>query len=363
MKKHFFIRIVELALALTLVVGLSVPSEAYEIPEDFTDMTAETVILDFIEQNQLKGTNFAISYYNTVTGEGYAWNDDWFSIAASTYKLPLNMYFYEMQQAGEITGDTIITWTGRTLDEIHEKSIVNSNNELSEALMYYWGDHVSYKQNMRKYFTMTDEEIDPSYWQANWYCVRMMMDCLKYLYENQENFEELIGYMKEAMPGQYFKRGVTEYEVAHKYGAVQIYYNDVGIIYTPQPYLLAVYTAGIYGEDACAEAAKALTAYTVWQAEHNPVEPEEAEEPEEPEHQVVDMVVEEVEPELPEEPAALEEPSAETPAESQPEVLPAAPMQMEEPPAASRDWLPWSLGAAALLVILVLRRLLKKKRT
>ena len=188
----------KLLILLAVLLAATVGAAAYEIPTDFTDQTPETVVADFREAHGLTEENFAISYHNTVTGESYAWNDTWFSIAASTYKLPLNMYFYEMEQAGEITGDTIITWTGLTLDYIHEQSIVNSNNELSEALMYYWGDHHTYKENMRKYFTMTDEEIDPLYWQANWYCVRMMMDCLKYLYENQENFEELIGYMKQS---------------------------------------------------------------------------------------------------------------------------------------------------------------------
>ena len=351
-----------LAAVLLLLTGIAC---AQNVPEDFTGMTAETVIQDFIAQNNLKESTFAISYYNTVTGESYAWNDTWFSIAASTYKLPLNMYFYEMQQAGEITGDTIISWTGQTLDFIHQQSIVHSNNEFSEALMWYWGDHVTYKQNMRKYFTMTDEEIDPSYWQANWYCVRMMMDCLQYLYDNQESFEELIGYMKEAKPGEYFKRGVTDYEVAHKYGAVQIYYNDVGLIYTPQPYLLAVYTAGIYGEDICAKAAELLTAYTVWQGEHNPAEPEVEEEPqEEPEHQVLEMTVEEVdletpteEPELPEEPQAAEEPQ-----EQVPEVPAAAPAQQETPDPAKPTFLVWPIGAAALILAVILLRVCRKKQ-
>ena len=150
----------------------------YEVPSDFTDRTVEDLVAEFREANGLNEHNFSICYYNTVTGEEYAWNDTWFSIAASTYKLPLNMVFYEMQQAGEITGDTKITWTGQTLDYIHEQSIVNSNNELSEALMYYWGNHVTYKEKLRKYFTMTDEEIDPLYYQGNFYCVRMMMDTL-----------------------------------------------------------------------------------------------------------------------------------------------------------------------------------------
>ena len=342
----------KLLILLMAVLLLTAVAAAYEVPADFTDRTLDEIVTEFREVYGLNEENFSICYYNTVTGEEYAWNDTWFSIAASTYKLPLNMFFYEMQQAGEITGDTKITWTGRTLDDIHEQSIVNSNNELSEALMYYWGDHVTYKEKLRKYFTMTDEEIDPSYWQANWFCTRMMMDCLKYLYENQESFEELIGYMKQAMPGRYFKRGAADYEVAHKYGSVQVYNNDVGIIYTPQPYLLVVYSIG--SEEVCAEAAKLMTAYTVWQGEQNPVE----EEPEElPAEETIGqaLVVEQLPVELPEEPVE-KEPIQEEP----PVVMPEAPAELPEE---KTTVLPVAAAAVAALVLLLalLRKLRRKK--
>ena len=350
------------ALLLTLLPVTTVHAEPYQpyvIPADFTGMTLEDVVGDFMETYGLQNYTFAISYYNTVTGESYAWNDDWFSIAASTYKLPLNMYFYEMQQAGEISGDTIISWTGQTLDYIHEQSIVNSNNEFSEALMYYWNDHTVYKQNLRKYFTMTDEEIHPSYWQANWFCVRMMMDCLKYLYENQDNFEELIGYMKQAMPGQYFKHGVMEYEVAHKYGAVQTYHNDVGIIYTPQPFLLAVYTQGM-GEYICAEAARLLTAYTVWQGEQNPVEPELPEEPVEEQEPEVrenanEMVLEEVE---------LPSAEPEAPEPVQPPVQEVTVQEVPQPVQEPESRFPVPViaaGAAGVVLLVVGIRMVRKK--
>ena len=77
-----------LLVVLALLAGTAL---ATEDGMDFTGMTAETVIRNFIAENGYDEKNFAISYYNTVTGESYAWNDTWFSIAASTYKLPLNM--------------------------------------------------------------------------------------------------------------------------------------------------------------------------------------------------------------------------------------------------------------------------------
>lgn len=351
-----------LCVLLAALVLLSVGAAAYELPADFTGRTLEDVTAEFMEAYSLNENNFSISYYNTVTQEAYAFNDTWFSIAASTYKLPLNMVFYEMQRDGEITGDTIITWTGRTLDDIHEQSIVNSNNELSEALMYYWGDHVSYKEQLRRYFTMTDEEIEPCYWQANWFCTRMMMDCLRYLYDNQDDFQELIGYMKQAMPGQYFKRGVTDYEVAHKYGSVQIYNNDVGIIYTPQPFLLAVYTQGgsIGGDGICAEAARLMTAYNLWQAEQSEPEPEPEPEPEDQQgHR--ELPVETLP--LPQEEAPAEEaPVEEVPVE---ETLPEEPQAEPSPPEQAQrkgQLLIPAAGLAALLAAVLLVSLVRKKK-
>ena len=45
----------------------------------------------------------------------------------------------------------------------------------------------------KRYFTMTDDEIDPKYYQDNYYCTRMMMDALKYLYAHADEFPEMLG--------------------------------------------------------------------------------------------------------------------------------------------------------------------------
>ena len=327
----------KLLILLAVLLMLTCTAAAYEIPTDFTDRTLEDVVTEFREAYGMTEQNFSLCYYNTVTGEEYAFNDTWFSIAASTYKLPLNMYFYEMQQSGEITGDTKITWTGQTLDYIHEQSIVNSNNELSEALMYYWGDHVSYKQNMRKYFTMTDEEIDYVYYVDNYYCTRMMMDALSYLYEYRADFEEMIGYMKQAQPNQYFKAGVTEYEVAHKYGWFEGAVNDVGIIYAPQPFLLAVYTQDV-SESVVAQTAALFTAYNVWQ------NPPKTEEPE-----VTEMEVQYVPVEEPEEAPAQTPEQAVVP-ETVPEEEPVAEVPAAEEPKAAFEW--WMVAVALIVFVM-----------
>lgn len=210
----------------------------------------------FREEYGLDETNFAVSYYDTVTGEEYNWNETTMMVAASTFKLPLNLYYYELQNEGAISGDTVITEGGATLDRCHYLSLVESNNELSIAMLYRIGDFRTYKETMRRYFTMTDDEIDPKYYQDNYYCTRMMMDALKYLYAHADEFPEMLDYMRQALPQDaYFLRYLSdEVPIAHKYGSFEGAENDTGIFYTEEPFLLAVYTQSV-GEEVVAQAA------------------------------------------------------------------------------------------------------------
>ena len=141
--------------------------------------------------------------------------------------------------------------------------MVLSNKEISEAILYPNGSFQEYKRTMRTFTDMTDDEIDPRYYSGNLYCTRMMMDALKYLYDHAADYEEMLSYMKEASPQNgYFRKYVTECEVAHKYGSFEGAENDTGIIYAGQPFLLAVYTQDVAGEEICAKAARLMKDYT-----------------------------------------------------------------------------------------------------
>ena len=244
------------SMLLALTAGVSAADA--EPAED----TLEARVAQFIEENYLNEQNFSMSYYNTVTGESYAFEDTHMMVAASTYKLPLNLYYYQQELAGEIAPDALIAGVYR-LSDCHYQSLVWSNNEISEAMLYQIGSFQEYKRTMRTFTDMTDDEIDPRYYSGNLYCTRMMMDALKYLYDHAADYEEMLSYMKEASPQNgYFRKYVTECEVAHKYGSFEGAENDTGIIYAGQPFLLAVYTQDVAGEEICAKAARLMKDYT-----------------------------------------------------------------------------------------------------
>lgn len=320
-------------VAFLLVLLLVCPVMAQET----SDLGA--AVEDYMAQNGLNSQNFSMSYYNTVTGESYTYNDKKFMVAASTFKLPVNMYFYELEAAGEVASDAKLPLVGVPLDEAHKLSLVQSNNEVSIGMLYTIGDgdFQNYKGKMRKYFTMPDEEIDYLYYADNYYCTHMMMDALKYLYENRELFSEMIGYMKQAQQEEYFCAGVKDFAVAHKYGWFEGAVNDVGIIYTEEPFLLAVYTQGVLGEQVVAEIAALATRYNV---EHGGREGA----PEKPEVSMENGVV------LPVEMVPIEKETEEVPEEEQPSAEPVfAPAEQTHEEKTFAWWmLPVALGVFLL---------------
>ena len=236
------------ALCLVQAATPALAAEAYTAPET-AGKTVEELIDEFRAEHALTEDNLEISFYVPETGESYEFNETKMLYGASTYKLPLNLYYYDMQLAGEITGDTMIT-QGASLDEAHYQSLVYSNNELSYSLWRRIGDWPEYKMAMRKYFTMTDDEIPQNYYYDHLFCTRMMLDTLKVVWDGQEQYPELIDYLKIACPDAYFKTylDVDETPIAHKYGSYEGAENDVGIIWAERPFLLAVYTSGLsYG--------------------------------------------------------------------------------------------------------------------
>lgn len=345
-----------------LVLSLSLAVSAGALEE------LEVLLTEFREEYGLNENNFSLCYRDTVTGEEYRFNDTAFLFAASTYKLPLNLYYYEQEQAGTLSPSAPVG--GVPLSRAHYQSLVWSDNEVSHNMIYNLGSFRTYKEKMRKYFTMDDADIPYTYYSGNYYCTAMMLDTLQYLYERQENFPELLDYMKQAQPEEYFARYAGDTEVAHKYGFFYdeeeevVTVNDVGIIYAPHPFLLAVYTKNAGdGVEVLARVCERLIQYNeeMYQ-EPKPISepmPESKPEPEpEPVKEPVPEPVPEPEPEPepdPEPPTAVE-PQRETVPEPETPPEAAAPTESdtpeESPEAIARRNIWWMVLVAAFIFLL-----------
>ncbi len=227
----------------------------------FETQSLDEIMAQFLATYGLSEQNFSMAYRATGSGEAYLFAENVFRPAASTYKLPLNMYYYDMERAGEISSDAMIG--GWSLPTLHYGTIVNSDNDMAISMLYNLGTFRQYRELLARY---CDQEYDYIYYVDNYINAGYMLAVLERLYDNAADYEELIGYMKIATPDAYFKRYVSDFEIAHKYGYFEESINDVGIIFTPEPYLLAAYTEGAQnGEMILGRLCELLTEYTVWQ--------------------------------------------------------------------------------------------------
>ncbi len=229
------------------------------------------------EEYDLSKRNFALGFRALSDGTEYWYNADKLFETASLYKLPLNMYFYELEAAGEMASDESIY--GVPLDYCHEQSLVYSNNELSQLMVDWIGSYRQFKEIAFGYTGLDESERSFDYYASGGFTARMMVGMLQTLWDDPETFGQEIDYLKEANPGEYLESGECGLEVAQKYGYE--YYDGVlniciaGIVYTDEPFLITVLTRGVgWAEVLMGELCDAFAEYEQTRERVEPEPPE-----------------------------------------------------------------------------------------
>ena len=229
------------------------------------------------EEYDLSERNFALGFRALSDGTEYWYNADKLFETASLYKLPLNMYFYELEAAGEIAPDESIY--GVPLDYCHEQSLVYSNNELSQLMVDWIGSYRQFKEIAFGYTGLDESERSFDYYVSGGFTARMMVGMLQTLWDDPETFGQEIEYLKEANPGEYLESGDCGLEIAQKYGYE--HYDGVlniciaGIVYTDEPFLITVLTRGVgWAEVLMGELCDAFAEYEQTRAHVEPEPPE-----------------------------------------------------------------------------------------
>lgn len=255
-----------LALTLALILMSTIVLPVLADGEDFADSPDEFVP-EIMSEHYISDRNYAIAFKSMYGGETWLYNAEEYFKVASVYKLPLNMYFYELENSGRIDPDTLIG--GMTLEQCHYYSLEFSNNQISEAMFNYLGGYAEYKRLILPYTGYSEDELESDYYYDNAFTARMVLNILDYLYTNSEDFEAQIGHMLLAQPDQYLESGELDCDIAQKYGYET--YNEVlhvavaGIVYADEPFLITILTRGSYSAvDAMGELCDASAA---WDAE------------------------------------------------------------------------------------------------
>ena len=239
-----FRKLLALAAALCLMLSM-LPFASAEIDQRFEGKSWEDVANEFLNRiRAYEMGQFAIGYYNTVTGEEHFINPDTYITVGSVYKVPLNMLYCERIGKGEMTLDSQVF--GISYNTLLRGTIIDSNNDYAKVLWDNTGSYHTYRMLIAPYMGEDAETVDSTFYLNNLFTARQMITCLRTLYENPERFPYLVDVMKEAEPTNYFRRDERRYPIAHKYGynneAYHDYLADSGIIYTTDPFLLVIYT-------------------------------------------------------------------------------------------------------------------------
>ncbi|WP_243428083.1 serine hydrolase [Clostridium rhizosphaerae] len=203
--------------------------------------------------------NVGISYYDINSGKQIIINGDKTFLAGSTVKVQMNMVLYDMFQKGQISSSESLKYTPDCYEEgtgilqgqslispipiqtLSDYSILHSDNIATNMIIKKLG-----YQNMRN---LIDEKLGHATDHSeNYITANDETALLKLLYSNPENnpfYSKLITNMKITDFHDRIDLYIPQEIAAHKIGDYSNYVNDVGIVYTENPYILSVYTQGV----------------------------------------------------------------------------------------------------------------------
>lgn len=233
----------------------------------FIDMSLAKDIEAYFQENGIDHEKVAYCITDLEHNIKYSMNEKDEFIAASIYKLPLAMLYYDKVNEGEYTLDSTFTYSGYMhedagvissdygigsqvpLSDLLNDLIIYSDNDAGHILYENLGGWKEYKEAMTKY---TDTISENYYTMDNVTTANTMNDVVTYLYDHKEDYKGLIENMEEAEPGEYLDRD-TQLSMPQKYGMYDSALNSVGFVECNTSYSIVVLTSlGDKGADVMA---------------------------------------------------------------------------------------------------------------
>lgn len=262
-----------LILALSLFASGAVPASAEEgNPEEQMSILDDGTITAAVEEllasygvtgERLNSVSFAYTYL--ATGDTWYYNPDEWYYPGSVYKVPMMMLMAEKEASGELTRDSDLG--GYTLGQAEELILVWSNNDYAHLIRKYLGGDSVARPQYKKYAQLEDSYYHSDFVDYCFFTVRYMDQVMQHLYNNSENFPNIIDSLLVAMPNNFYHLKLDpSIQIAQKYGAFEQYNANTGIVYTPNPFILTVMSDCLSydkAEHIMADAAKLFMDYTL----------------------------------------------------------------------------------------------------
>ena len=233
----------------------------------YIDMSLAKDIEAYFQENIIDHEKVAYCITDLEHNIKYSMNEKDEFIAASIYKLPLAMLYYDKVNEGEYTLDSTFTYSGYMhedagvissdygigsqvpLSDLLNDLIIYSDNDAGHILYENLGGWKEYKEAMTKY---TDSISENYYTMDNVTTANTMNDVVTYLYDHKEDYKGLIKNMEEAEPGEYLDWD-TQLSMPQKYGMYDSALNSVGFVECNTSYSIVVLTSlGDKGADVMA---------------------------------------------------------------------------------------------------------------
>lgn len=233
----------------------------------YIDMSLAKDIEAYFQENGIDHEKVAYCITDLEHNIKYSMNEKDEFIAASIYKLPLAMLYYDKVNEGDYTLDSTFTYSGYMhedagvissdygigsqvpLSDLLNDLIIYSDNDAGHILYENLGGWKEYKEAMTKY---TDSISENYYTMDNVTTANTMNDVVTYLYDHKEDYKGLIKNMEEAEPGEYLDRD-TQLSMPQKYGMYDSALNSVGFVECNTSYSIVVLTSlGDKGADVMA---------------------------------------------------------------------------------------------------------------
>lgn len=223
----------------------------------FIDMSLAKDIEAYFQENGIDHEKVAYCITDLEHNIKYSMNEKDEFIAASIYKLPLAMLYYDKVNEGEYTLDSTFTYSGYMhedagvissdygigsqvpLSDLLNDLIIYSDNDAGHILYENLGGWKEYKEAMTKY---TDSISENYYTMDNVTTANTMNDVVTYLYDHKEDYKGLIKNMEEAEPGEYLDRD-TQLSMPQKYGMYDSALNSVGFVECNTSFSIVVLTS------------------------------------------------------------------------------------------------------------------------
>lgn len=220
----------------------------------YIDMSLAKDIEAYFQENGIDHEKVAYCITDLEHNIKYSMNEKDEFIAASIYKLPLAMLYYDKVNEGEYTLDSTFTYSGYMhedagvissdygigsqvpLSDLLNDLIIYSDNDAGHILYENLGGWKEYKEAMTKY---TDSISENYYTMDNVTTANTMNDVVTYLYDHKEDYKGLIKNMEEAEPGEYLDRD-TQLSMPQKYGMYDYTLNSVGFVECNTSYSIVV---------------------------------------------------------------------------------------------------------------------------